>query len=147
MCRSKIASSYQGAASQVSRSCFSIKFFLLVFPLPSFCFIFSLCLFFGAFLFLSVSRDYGKSFLQNFFFLFVFMVDYSLVRLDCPSISFFFACLCGFLVSKGRGGPQVNLFIGQDCPFRNILVFLFLVIPLSLSFTQLLSRMLGEGEV
>ena len=106
-----------------------------------------MCLFFGAFLFLSVSRDYGKSFLQNFFFLFVFTVDYSLVRLDCPSISFFFACLCGFLVSKGRGGPQVNLFMGQDCPFRNILVFLFLVIPLSLSFTQLLSRMLGEGEV
>ena len=75
------------------------------------------------------------------------MVDYSLVRLDCPSISFFFARLCGFLVSKSRGHPQVGFFMGRDCPFRNILVFLFPMIPCSMSFARILSRMLGEGKV
>ena len=72
---------------------------------------------------------------------------FSLVRLDCLSISFFFTCICGFLVTRGGGHPQVGNFLGRDCPFGDILILLFLVIPQSVSFTQLLSRMLGEGEV
>ena len=125
-----------------------IKLFFLIFPLSLFfCFIFSLCLFSRALLFLSASKDSGKSFLQNFFFFFIFMVHYSLVRLDYLSISFFFTCLCGFLVSRGGGRPQVGHFVGRDCPFGDILVLLFPSIPYSVSFTQCLSRMLGEGKV
>ena len=37
--------------------------------------------------------------------------------------------------------------MGQDYPFGDILVLLFLVVPQSASFTQLLSRMPVEGEV
>ena len=44
-------------------------------------------------------------FLQNSFVFLFFMVDYSLVKLDCPSISFFLAHLCSFLVSGGGGCP------------------------------------------
>ena len=35
----------------------------------------------------------------------------------------------------------------RDFPFRNILVFLFPLIHQSVSFAQILSRMLGEGGV
>ena len=52
------------------------------------------------------------------------MVDCSSIRSDCPSVSFFFACLCGLLRAVGRRCPKVGLFIGRDCPFRSILPFL-----------------------
>ena len=54
-----------------------------------------------------------------------FMVDYSLVRLDCPSVSFFFTRLCSLLEAVGRRRPRVGLFIEKTCPYRFVLFFLF----------------------
>ena len=47
---------------------------------------------------------------------------FSLVRLDYPS---FFARFCSLLESIGRKRPKVGLFVGRDCPYRFILLFLF----------------------
>ena len=55
----------------------------------------------------------------------VFMVDYSLVSSDCPSVSFFFTRLCGLLKIVGRKQPKVRLFVGRNYPFRFVLCFLF----------------------
>ncbi|KAK9988717.1 hypothetical protein SO802_028956 [Lithocarpus litseifolius] len=74
------------------------------------------------------------------------MVDYSLVRLDCPSVSFFFARLCGLLESVGRSRPQVRRFIGRDYPFRLALVFLFSLVHCLICIAQTLS-MSEEKEV
>lgn len=57
-------------------------------------------------------------------FLHLFMVDFSLVRTSCPSISFFLSCLCGLLKSVGRKRLGVGLFVGRDCPYRFVLLFL-----------------------
>ena len=54
-----------------------------------------------------------------------FMVGYSLVWSDCPSISFFFARLCGLLGIVGRKCPKVRLFVRKSCPYRFVLLFLF----------------------
>ena len=53
------------------------------------------------------------------------MVGHSLVWLACPSITFFFACLCGLLESVGRKRPRVGSFVGRDCSYRSVLPFLF----------------------
>lgn len=49
------------------------------------------------------------------------MVDYCV---DCPLISFLFACLCSLLEVIGKQGPEVELFVGRDCSFRFALRFL-----------------------
>ena len=54
-----------------------------------------------------------------------FMVDYSLIRLDFPSVSFFFARLCSLLEAVGRKCPKVGLFVEKNCPYRSILLFMF----------------------
>ena len=54
-----------------------------------------------------------------------FMVDYSLVWWDCPSVSFFFARLCGVLGIVGRQRPKVGFFVKKSCPYRSVLLFLF----------------------
>ena len=72
------------------------------------------------------------------------MVDYSLVRHDCPFLSFFFVRLCGLLDSKGRRHPLVGLFVGRDCLFRFALVFLFPLVHRLVGFAQNLSRMFRE---
>ena len=53
------------------------------------------------------------------------MVDHSLVWSDFPSVSFFFARLCGLLESVGRKRPRVGSFVGRDCSYRSVLPFLF----------------------
>ena len=47
------------------------------------------------------------------------MVEYSVVRWDCPSICFFFARLCSLLEVVGRQCLKVGLFVGRNCPFRS----------------------------
>ena len=75
-----------------------------------------------------------------------FLVDYSSVRSDCPSVSFFFARLCGLLEAVGRRRPKVGLFIGRDYPFRFFLFFLFPLVHRSIGITQTMA-MSREGEV
>ena len=53
------------------------------------------------------------------------MVDYSLVRSDCPSVSFFFAHLCSLLKVVGGKRPRVRLFIEKNCLYMFFLLFLF----------------------
>ena len=53
------------------------------------------------------------------------MVDYSLVMLDCPSISFFFPHLCGLFEVVSRKRPRVRHFIEKHYPYRFFLLFLF----------------------
>ena len=64
------------------------------------------------------------------------MVDYSVVRLDCPSISFFFAHLSSLLEVGGRQHLEVGLFVGKDCSFRFAFHFLFPLVHHSMWFAQ-----------
>lgn len=73
------------------------------------------------------------------------MVDYSVVRSDCSSVSFFFAHLCSLLEVVGRQCPEVGLFVGRHCPFRFVLHFLYPLVHCSVGVAQMLV-MLGEGE-
>ena len=51
------------------------------------------------------------------------MVDLSLVRRECPSVSFFFARLGVFLEKSGRKHPRVGSFLPRDCAaFRPVLL-------------------------
>ena len=74
------------------------------------------------------------------------MVYYSSVRLDCPSVSFFFARLCGFLGFIGRKHPRVGLFIVKSCPYRSIMLFLFPLVYCSVGIAQSFTMSEG-GEV
>ena len=54
------------------------------------------------------------------------MVDYSFVRVDCPSITLLFACLgCLLEFVKGECLKWVSLFVGEDCPYKFVLFSLF----------------------
>ena len=54
------------------------------------------------------------------------MVDFSFVRVDCPSISFLFARLgCLLEVVEGERLQRDSLFVGEDCPYRFVLSSLF----------------------
>ena len=56
------------------------------------------------------------------------MVDYSAVRVACPSIAFFFAhlgCLLKSVVEECL--ERVSFFVGADCPYT-------FVVPSSFSF-------------
>lgn len=68
-----------------------------------------------------------------------------MVRTDCPSISFFFARLCGLLESIGRKRPKVGLSVGRDCPYRFVLPFLFPLFHLSVGIAQ--SLVMSREEV
>lgn len=74
------------------------------------------------------------------------MVDYSMVRSDCSSISFFFAHLCSLLEAVGRRRRKVELFIGRYCPFWFALCFLFPLVHHSVGFAQMLA-MSRESEI
>ena len=66
------------------------------------------------------------------------MVDHSLVWSDFPSVSFFFARLYGLLESVGRKCPRVGSFVGRDCSYKFVLLFLFsLDSPFSRSHSNL----------
>ena len=61
------------------------------------------------------------------------MVDFSYIRKEAPSVSFFFARLGVFLESSGRHRPQVGLFLPRDYgAFRLVLTSLFPLIHHSL---------------
>ena len=66
--------------------------------------------------------------------------------MDCPSISFLFACLSGLLEVVGRQGLKVRLFMGRDCSFRFALRFLFPLVHRFVGIAQPL-MMFGEGKV
>ena len=54
------------------------------------------------------------------------MVDYSAVRVNCPSIAFFFAYLGSLLESvEGEFLERINFFVGKDCPYTFVLSSLF----------------------
>ena len=88
-------------------SCFS---FLFIFVQFSFSFVVSLllgALFLPEFSLLPL-HFFGKFLCSSLCFC-SFMVDYSLVRSDCPLVSFFFTRLCGLLEVVGRKRPRVVL--------------------------------------
>ena len=72
------------------------------------------------------------------------MVDYSLVRLDYPPVSFFFTHLCGLLKAIGRERPRVRLFVGNDYPYRSVLLFLFPLVHHSVGISQSLTMSVEE---
>ena len=118
-----------------------LSFFLLLhFLLVGISFLWSSLLLPYHFLHFLVSSFFGLSLFLCFH---LFMVDFSLVRLDCPS---FFARLCGLLESIGRKRPKVGLFVGRDCPYRFILLFLFPLVHRLVGISQTLT-MFGEEEV
>ena len=62
----------------------------------------------------------------SFFFSSSSMVNYFAVRVDCPSVAFFFAHLGCLLESiKGECLERVSFFIGEDCPYTFVLSSLF----------------------
>lgn len=79
-------------------------------------------------------------------FLFNFMVDYSLVRSDCPLVSLFFPHLCSLFEAVGRKCPKVGLFVEKNCPYKSILLHLLPLFYRSVGIAQLLI-MSREGKV
>ena len=51
------------------------------------------------------------------------MVDYSAVRVNCPSIAFFFAQLGSLL--KSIEGECLHFFVGEDCLYTSVLSSFF----------------------
>ena len=75
----------------------------------------------------SVLRSLVSSSYSSLFFC-SSMVDYSFVRVDCPSISFLFAHLgCLLEIVERECLKGVSLFVGKDCPYRFVLSSLFLL--------------------
>ena len=78
------------------------------------------------------------------FFLCISMVDYSFVRVDCPSIAFLFAHLgCLLELIEGECLKWVSFFVGEDCPYKFVL---FLLFPL-VSHSAKVARSLKVSEV
>ena len=72
------------------------------------------------------------------------MVDYSFVSIDCPSISFLFACLGRLLeIVEGECLKGVILFVGEDYPYRLVLSSLFPLVSCSARVARSL-KMFGE---
>ena len=73
------------------------------------------------------------------------MEDYSLVRVDCPSISFLFARLGRLLeVVEVECLKGVSLFVGEDCSYRFVLSSLF---PLVFCSARVVGSLKLSGEV
>ena len=73
------------------------------------------------------------------------MVDYSFVRVDCPSISFLFARLgCLLEIVEGKCLKRVSLFVGEDCLYRFTLSSLF---PLASCSARVARSLKMSGEV
>ena len=72
------------------------------------------------------------------------MVDYSAIRVDCPSIAFFFARLGCLLESvEGECLERVSVFIREDYPHSSVLSSLF---PLVLHSAEV-AKLLKMSEV
>ena len=133
--------------SRFSHACFGHLFcifpssflFFVFFSLSNFCF--KVC-FFSELPF-SVLRSLVSPSCFYFFFG-SSMVDYSVVRVACPLIAFFFAHLGCLLESvEGECLERVGFFIGVDCPYTSILSSLF---PLVSHFARV-ARLLKMSEV
>ena len=133
--------------SQFSRACFGHLFcifpscFLFFYNLSLFHFYSRVCLSFNLPFFVLHSL---VSSLCSYFFSFSPMVDYSAVRVDCPSIAFLFSrlgCLLKFF--KGECLKWVNLFVGKGYPYR---IFLSTLFPL-VSHSANVARSLKMFEV
>ena len=75
----------------------------------------------------------------SYFFFGSSMVDYSVVRVACPSIAFFFAHLGCLLESvEGECLERVSFFVGVDCPYTSILSSLFPLVSRSAGVARLL---------
>ena len=67
------------------------------------------------------------------------MVDYSAIRVDCPSITFFFAHLGSLLESiEGEHLEMINSFVRKDCPYTSVLSSLFPLVSRSAEVARLL---------
>ena len=76
------------------------------------------------------------------------MVDYSLVWLDSPSISFFFTRLYFFLQTSSRRKPKVGVYVTQKTPLREVLLSLYPLVHFSVCFAQFLEeRVMSEEKV
>ena len=74
-----------------------------------------------------------------FFFSDSSMVDYFAIRVDFPSIAFFFFHLGSLLESlKGEHLEKVNSFVGKDCPYTFVLSSLFPLVSHSTKVAKLL---------
>ena len=72
------------------------------------------------------------------------MVDYSAIKVNCPSIAFFFAHLCSLLESiEGYCLERISFFVGEDCLYTFVLSSLF---PL-VSYFAKVARLLKMFEV
>ena len=72
------------------------------------------------------------------------MVDFSSIKVDCPSVAFLFAHLgCLLEVVEGECLKWVSLFVGEDCPHNFVLSSLF---PL-VSHSARVARSLKMSEV
>lgn len=72
------------------------------------------------------------------------MVGFFAIRVDSPSVSFFFARLSVFLESLGGQHPQVGLFMSRDCALRLVLLKVHPLICHSLIQYHLVSEMVEE---
>ena len=74
------------------------------------------------------------------------MVDYSLVWLDSPSISFLFTRLCFFLQTSDRRKPQVGVCVTRETPLGEVLLLLYPLVLFSIGFDQSLERRVMSGD-
>ena len=75
----------------------------------------------------------------SYFFFGSSMVDYSIVRVACPLIAFFFAHLGCLLESvEGECLERVSFFVGVDCPYTSVLFSLFPLVSRSARVARLL---------
>lgn len=68
------------------------------------------------------------------------MVDYSLIWLNSPLISFFFTRLCFFIHTSDRESPQVGVCITRETPLGEVLLSLSPLVHFLVGFSQLLER-------
>ena len=78
------------------------------------------------------------------------MVDYSSVRVDCPSVVFLFAhlgCLLEFV--EGECLKWVSFFVGEDYPYRFVISSLFPLVSCSARVARFLkmSREVMSNEL
>ena len=67
------------------------------------------------------------------------MVDYSAVRVNCPSIAFFFPHLGSLLeFVEGECLERISSFVGEDYPYTSILSSLFPLVSHSVEVARLL---------
>ena len=92
----------------------------------------------------SVLCSLASSLCSSLFF-YSSIVDYSFVRVDCPSISVLFARLgCLLEIVEGECLKGISLFVGEDCPYRFVLSSLF---PLASCSTKVARSLKMFGEV